>query len=258
MLLLIDQGNTRAKFQFRDERGVICYSFSLKNSDSATETQLTLLENVTRTVVASVANSENKSWLTSLLQTVNPNSVIDFAVTGKSFDLGFKVVTNSYSEVSQMGVDRWLAAIAAANLCHNENCVVVDLGSAITIELVGFNGSHEGGYIIPGLNMMLRSLFANTAQVKIPQFSQNQDLRPGTNTMSCVGSGILNAVVGIVNRSIAQLESINPGKATRIILTGGDAGFIEGSIRMAEKEEGLIFEGLYLWQQTTLKGRDIY
>lgn len=257
MLLLIDQGNTRAKFQLRDKKGAIAASFNLNNLEIPEARFSDNLKNISRIVVASVANTANKLWLTSFLQTFIPDVKIDFAVTGKSFDLVHKVVTNSYTEVSQMGIDRWLATIAAADYCRAENCVVVDLGSAITVELINANGAHEGGYIIPGMQMMLKSLFADTAQVKVPNLTAQQNLNPGKNTASCVSSGILNAVVGIIHRSVAQLVELSPNSPTRVLLTGGDVALIESNIDIAEKKENLVFDGLYLWQNSAINGRGV-
>ncbi|NNE38037.1 MAG: type III pantothenate kinase, partial [Gammaproteobacteria bacterium] len=55
-------------------------------------------------------------------------------------------VTNGYKYVDQLGVDRWMAIIAAWNIVQN-NVMVVDIGSAMTIDLVNKEGVHLGGYI---------------------------------------------------------------------------------------------------------------
>ena len=70
-------------------------------------------------------------------------------------------VTNAYPDVSQLGIDRWLALIAAWNKYHAPVCVA-GCGTAVTLDVVDGDGYHLGGLIFPGLRLMQQSLITHT------------------------------------------------------------------------------------------------
>jgi type III pantothenate kinase len=74
-------------------------------------------------------------------------------------------VSSAYDVPERLGVDRWLAMLAAYNSL-SEAVVVIDLGSAMTADGISKAGHHVGGYIAPGLRMMAQSLLARTDLVR--------------------------------------------------------------------------------------------
>lgn len=155
-------------------------------------------------------------------------------------------VTNSYRQPRRLGVDRWVAMIGAWAEVGSA-CLVVDAGTAVTIDALDTNGGHLGGQIIPGVSLMAGSLAARTSDIpNIQRRAAGQ--HSGTHmfastTAGAVGQGALNAVTGAVERA-ARAARRDYGDAT-IILTGGDASRILKSLDdEAIHRPHLVLEGL--------------
>lgn len=124
-----------------------------------------------------------------------------------------------YDDPSSMGVDRWLAVVAAYRQ-FGQACVVVDVGSAVTVDLVNNSGQHLGGYIVPGFSMMRQSLFQGTDKVKVVQIDST-DIGPGISTGEAVTHGGLLMVKAMVEQAAENLSDL--GEPVQIVVTGGDA-----------------------------------
>ncbi len=151
-------------------------------------------------------------------------------------------VRNSYADPSRMGVDRWLGMLAGYHQVGGEVCVV-DCGSAITIDFVGADGQHRGGYIVPGVRLMASSLLANTAQVIADQTVDGFDLTPGTHTSTAVFHGINFVFDALARRLLAQLEADYPGAA--LLITGGDGELFAHLAGRGEYCPDLVLDGLH-------------
>lgn len=130
-------------------------------------------------------------------------------------------IKNCYENVSRMGVDRWLAMVAAQEMTEKPFCVI-DVGTAITCDFV-VDGQHLGGWITPGYHLMQDALVKNTARVFAEEAKPSQ-LAPGTYTEECVSQGCLAAVNGVYLTAIAQLASERTDFA--IIIGGGDKNML--------------------------------
>ncbi|WP_373083852.1 type III pantothenate kinase [Zhongshania sp.] len=128
-------------------------------------------------------------------------------------------VRNSYGDPSRMGVDRWLAMVAAYVECEGA-CVVIDAGTALTIDVIDGGGAHLGGYIIPGVAMSARALAEYTGRVRFDG-ADKQSLAPGKDTESCVHHGKWLAQFGAVQAALAWSEGVL-GRS-EVFITGGDA-----------------------------------
>ncbi len=127
-------------------------------------------------------------------------------------------VKNSYKMPHQLGSDRWAALIAAWQL-KKAACVVVNAGTAITIDALTAEGVFMGGMILPGLYLMRASLAANTAGLE--QLSGTLTLFP-QNTGDAMISGAIQAISGAVvqmHSTLAGYEKTVP----HLLLTGGDS-----------------------------------
>jgi type III pantothenate kinase len=133
-------------------------------------------------------------------------------------------VTNGYTQPRRMGVDRWVAMVGAwAEL--RSACLVVDAGTAVTLDAIDDEGTHLGGQIIAGVATMAGALASATSD--IPSVKP-APARAGTdlgmfarNTAAAVREGAQNAVAGAVDRALRTLQS-NAYEPT-VVLTGGDA-----------------------------------
>lgn len=135
-------------------------------------------------------------------------------------------VCNAYPVPQALGVDRWLAILAAFNDCRTA-CCVLDAGSAATFDVVTESGQHLGGYIVPGLTMQKRSLLQGTA-MQLSRHDQWPDsLRPGTETDLAVHGGIVSMLVDWVQ---CEYQAANVDANRVLYLTGGDARYLSGHL----------------------------
>lgn len=128
---------------------------------------------------------------------------------------------NGYSNPQSLGVDRWYAMIAAHYL-SKKKFVVVDLGTALTFDVVNFNGLHEGGCIMPGLNSMLKLLVASTSAIS----PISRDLLSlddyGRTTQEGVLQGVYRSIKNFIDVEVDKIMQVQNNDAD-LYITGGDA-----------------------------------
>ena len=134
-------------------------------------------------------------------------------------------VTNAYLNPAQHGVDRWAALIAAKSLTDAGVCVI-DIGTAVTIDFMDDKGIHQGGKIMPGLNMMQKALLVDTADIIFDEM--NIDLidfkRAAEELATSTEEAVKNGAVALLR---AGLEDVclqadkRYGGNLSIFLTGG-------------------------------------
>jgi type III pantothenate kinase len=119
-----------------------------------------------------------------------------------------------------VGEDRLLNA-AAAYAVLKQTCIVVDAGTAVTIDLVDGEGTFHGGAIAPGARLMLSSLHQHTAQ--LPEVTLEKPLEPiGHNTVEAMRTAVYHGLRGMV-RELTEQYAENIGTYPLVIATGGDA-----------------------------------
>ncbi|HEX7030626.1 MAG TPA: type III pantothenate kinase, partial [Gammaproteobacteria bacterium] len=123
----------------------------------------------------------------------------------------------AYAEPARLGVDRWLAVVAAF-LDTGGPAIVFDCGTAITVDAVTASGEHLGGLIVPGIGLMRRALYGSTAG--IPDEGDAGDVGLlARDTRSAVSGGSLYAAVAFMQHVAAELRA-NLGAGTRVLVTG--------------------------------------
>ena len=230
--LLLDVGNTAIKWRLADkvgllERGGVAADIKALRED---------LRDVgwRQVAVSSVATDEFNAALCSALETFHATPVWRAAAEALCGDL-----INAYPTPQQLGVDRWLAMLAARAYSVESVCVI-DAGTAITIDLVTANGQHEGGYILPGADLMRKALTNETGRIRVSELAP-PSRQPGTDSMACVSAGIWCAALGGVQSVLADYPDYVP------LLTGGCAGALLDLGLNAEWHPDLVLEGLRLW-----------
>jgi type III pantothenate kinase len=242
--LLIDVGNSRLKWGVLDN-GQIRRTGHI-TQQAIQETGLaaltTKLPRHVDTVLAS--NVTGKSFATRLSGVIGMHCECDVHfVRSEKAACG---VTNSYRQPRHLGVDRWVAMIGAWGEVQAA-CVVVDAGTAVTIDVLDSGGRHLGGQILPGTLLMAQALASESNDVPAIE------LRPGalasgmrmfaTSTSRAVEQGVVNAVVGAVERAAWTLDE--HGHEATIVLTGGDASRILKSLDdEALHRPNLVLQGL--------------
>lgn len=143
----------------------------------------------------------------------------------------------------KVGIDRLLNAVAA-NLRRQDNvaAILVDAGSAVTVDYLDGAGVFRGGAIFPGLGLMAKSLHDYTAMLPVVPMD-DAVLPPGTSTIQAIKAGVFHAVVGGVERLIFEYQHRYP-TAFEIFLTGGDAQLLATRLH----------HPAHLWPEMTLEG----
>ena len=129
-------------------------------------------------------------------------------------------VRSGYHVATQLGVDRWLAMLAAAEIT-SEAFAVLDAGSAITLDLVSGSGDHLGGYITPGFNAMRESLRQGTARVRPGATDRHIHRGPGRSTRDGVNAGIAKMVGDYAVMEFSRFAGVHGDDAV-LFVTGGD------------------------------------
>nr|VFK15674.1 MAG: type III pantothenate kinase [Candidatus Kentron sp. LFY] len=157
-------------------------------------------------------------------------------------------VTCAYRDSDTFGSDRWVALIAAHQRFKGPVCVV-DCGTAITVDALAADGKHLGGLIVPGIELMRRTLSRGTGRIgKMPgvntMSAAAQNTWLGRSTQEGVMAGTMWAAVAFIDRVIVDLEAEFQKRMT-CILVGGDAQAIHPLLACkAICEPDLVLQGL--------------
>ncbi|MDR0954067.1 MAG: type III pantothenate kinase [Rikenellaceae bacterium] len=131
-------------------------------------------------------------------------------------------IRNGYATPKTLGRDRLAAAVGAAALHPGRASLVVDFGTAITIDLVSADGEFRGGNISPGASARFRALHEFTGRLPLGSLVEETELL-ATSSLSAIQSGVIGGIVFEIEGYIAKLsQEIDD---FRIIFTGGDGNF---------------------------------
>lgn len=234
MRLLIDAGNTRLKWQLWQQGGVVHQGACMFDGSEWLNELAFYSPQIEHVAVSTVVSEARRDLLVA-----NLGGISDVDVTFHWSEAKRGGLVNSYADFSRMGADRWHAMYAAWNQ-KPAAFAVIDAGSAITIDYVAGNGMHLGGYILPGKQMMLRSLRQDAARIGF-EVSDAPSGEPGTSTSECVHHGIVWLWEGVVRRLKADCQRHGLG---RILCTGGDAHALVGAGLPGEYHPDLVLSGL--------------
>jgi type III pantothenate kinase len=235
MILLLDIGNTRVKWRTLSARGIEDRGAGSKFDLAAMFADIGSRHQPQNVWVSSVADPEFEQSLQQQIEDLWQLKVW-FART-QATALGLQ---NSYDEPGLMGVDRWLAMLAAWKRELAAVCVV-DAGSALTIDFVGVSGEHLGGYILPGLDSMERALLRDTDRVRFGEAPRDQ-LELGRSTEAAVYNGLLLSQAGSVSLALQRTRG-----NFRLLFTGGNAEVLHHCLRLGgEVVDNLVLDGLFL------------
>ncbi len=240
MILEFDIGNTSLKWRLLDIDSAVVTRGSISSVGLLPEIQASVAS-ATRVRVSSVAADEVlgavQAWALSFLG-------LEVAVA--KTEAAFAGLVNSYAEPERMGVDRWLAMLAAY-VPRKQPVLVIDAGTALTLDFVDADGQHRGGYILPGRSLSQDALLRETSRVRFAEASVVLPL-PGCSTAEAVRNGALFALVAAAEAGIRQARSFWGGDFA-VVLTGGDGeamrdhlGAVSGEV--CEFIPDLVFNGL--------------
>lgn len=232
--LQLDAGNSGTKWRLLREGQVAARGIYRVEEIASREALLRCTAELRQIWVSSVAGSEAEQELSDML--CEQWSVTPWFARTVAECAGLR---NSYAEPGRMGVDRWLAMLGAWHRIGGKACVV-DVGSALTCDLISGDGQHEGGYIIPGPALMERALLMDTDRVRFAEDAAYQ-LTPGKSTAQAVRHGIALAQAGAMKLAIER-AGISGGQL--LFAGGGGKALMQWLDRGGRYLPDLVFEGL--------------
>ena len=216
-----------------------------------THTEIAAFESGKIKLLGKVATSElNESTLPSgkiLAASVVPKAAAKFTNREIEFVSAGNCRANIQfppEAIATIGADRVANCAALAYFCPLP-ALVVDCGTAITIEIVDADGRFSGGAIIPGRKLMRQALSQGTAQLPEIPLSEKIPQTPGTNTVSAMTYGIDSGLVSLLRGTLENIRKNIPVKNR--LITGGDAAFFAAGIpELQMAPESFSFYGILL------------
>jgi len=248
MLLVIDIGNTNITIGIY-ENDTLKITSRLSTNISITEDQyVTEIKEILRSnnikqkniydaIISSVVPEITGLITTSIKKLFNINPI----VVNETTNTGLKF--NNIDHPKTIGSDLIVGATAAKEMFPNENCLILDLGTSITLFVVTKTSEFLGGCIMPGVCTSLHALTNHTAL--LPNIGLDESCNIiGTNTIDCMRSGFVygfaSMIDGMCQKIIDELQ-----EPARIIATGGEAKFIiPHCTKKIILNENLLLEGL--------------
>lgn len=228
MIVGVDAGNTRIKWMSIDG----LYS-DTANTPNQLVQQLQDL-GVQRLVVSSVCGLDTDALLATLSSAslgVEP----EFYYTEPQY----QNMVCAYENYQAMGGDRWLAIIGAWQR-YRQAVLVIDIGTAITIDLVAEAGVHQGGYIAPGFHRLVDAINTGTQLINVEPMSELPISTLGKSTAQCLSLGCGEMLAAFINQTVATYKNALP------VYTGGGYDLIRNHlVNKGVHHQSLVFDGLF-------------
>jgi type III pantothenate kinase len=242
MKLLLDIGNSSVNWAIEEQEQFVStgdFAYDKNDFEKSLQENLSLTITPSAVLVSNVAGFEvfrslnnwtKRKWHLKSWQPVVTSS--------------FNELRNSYSDIQQMGLDRWLAMIAVWENKHSALCLV-SCGTALTIDLINADGKHLGGYIIPGIELMQLALVSKTEQINVP-IEYQATLDYANNTQMATNNGAFLATVAAIEHVVNKFSE-ESGSIPHCIISGGMAEMVMSLLNPAFKyEPNLVLSGLLI------------
>ncbi|MEG1700725.1 MAG: type III pantothenate kinase [Alistipes sp.] len=218
MNLIVDRGNSLVKLAVMDAGNIVTQR-CVEQLDASLLDALTADYPITQAIVASTCG--NSDELLALLR-ARVHRVVEFTPQTPV------PIHNAYRSPETLGCDRLAAAVGATVLYPGRNVLIVDFGTAVTIDLVSADNTFRGGCISPGMQLRFRALHDFTAALPLCAASQSEELL-GLTTRAAIEQGVMNSLTfeieGYITRMVDEIDDLC------VIFTGGDAKFFVKRIK---------------------------
>jgi type III pantothenate kinase len=234
--ILIDIGNTSLKWALYIDHKISYQQSIVHHSVSVQEALSKCWENINhpdRMIIACVATENLVTQVEILAKQHWPRVEVIIAQTqGEAY--GVKI---AYTKAEKLGVDRWLYLLASRHFYRLPVCII-GCGTAVTVDVLGADGIHQGGMIAPGLQLMKQSLSQSTH--RLPYDTQQFSIGLANDTEAAIYNGTVFSIVGLIKHVL----SLVPDK-TELLLTGGDAEVIGEQLALPfQIQSNLVLMGL--------------
>ncbi|WP_146344780.1 type III pantothenate kinase [Falsiphaeobacter marinintestinus] len=246
MLLAIDCGNTNTVFSIWDGEKFLCTLRTSTHHARTADAYFTWFTTL-------IKHYEIQADITDvIISSTVPRVVFNLRVFADRFFNCRPLVVGKpecalphqprVDEGTQVGPDR-LVNTAGAFDRHGGDLIVVDFGTATTFDVVDFDGSYIGGVIAPGVNLSLEALHMAAAALPHVDISKPQKVI-GTNTVTCMQSGVFWGYVGLVKEICSRIQGERE-RPMRIVSTGGLAPLFQQTEDLFDVfEDDLTMHGL--------------
>ena len=240
MRLLLDLGNTRLKWAIVSAhtwlaRGAVAWEEDVAAVLAAAWRQQARPQQI---FGASVVDTAREAQIERVVMEVFARPVAWVRTPAEA--CGVRI---AYAEPQRLGVDRFLAMVAA-HAAGASPCVLAGIGTALTLDALTADGRHLGGLIAPGPLLMQQALYGATVRVKPYQPGTIRDI--ADNTADAVVSGCWQAVAALIERFATKLAA--PSDGIRLLLDGGDAASLLPLLGVpAELAPDSVLRGLNVW-----------
>ncbi len=240
MFLLIDAGNTRIKWALvAPDAAPGAWLQQGVAEHNALPAGLISQHAVRAVWIANVAGASVRAYLQEVLQAALPGVPLHWFAASS----GACGVENGYREPTQLGCDRFAAAIGARRLFPGQALLVANCGTATTLDAISAAGRFVGGMILPGLGTMAASLNRQTAQLPPVQYSQPGVLHLADNTEQAIISGCIAAQIGAIEQGLRLMRGHSP--QVLCILSGGAAQVLSAALSEPHRvQDYLVLHGL--------------
>jgi type III pantothenate kinase len=246
MLLAIDIGNTNIVLGlYQDKQLITHWRLATQAERTADEYGVILTQLVAyagfgaETIGAIAVSCVVPPMLTTAQELAQKFFKLEPLIVGPGIKTGMPIL---YESPKDVGADRIVNGIAAYEKYH-DSCIIVDFGTATTIDLISKKGEYIGGAIAPGLSISLEALVQRASKLPRIEVVKPKEV-VGRNTVSSIQAGIFFGYVGLVDGIVRRIEKENGVKA-KVVATGGLAPLVASECdTISEVDEFLTLDGL--------------
>ncbi|MCO5112922.1 MAG: type III pantothenate kinase [Bdellovibrionaceae bacterium] len=250
MMLCLDVGNTQIYGGVYNQEGEIKHRFRMTTSAVKTSDEIGIflkavleqngvedISQIKRVGVCSVVPQQDHSMKNAILKY--------FKVQPFFLEAGVKTGIKLKSpNPKEVGADRIASAIAGSHNFENKNLVIVDFGTAITVDVINSDKDYLGGVILAGVRLSVEALGLKTAKLPIVQV-QKPERTVGRTTVECIQSGIFYGTVGSIKEIVSRIKTeAFAGQDSMVIATGGFAGLFKDEKLFDLEAPDLVLDGL--------------
>jgi type III pantothenate kinase len=243
--LLIDAGNSRVKWRLlKAGRAGRVQAMAWSEANAARVARRIMRSGgaAARTMVCSVVSVSRERALRSAARAARLPPPLFIRSARRAAG-----VRNGYLDTWRLGADRWVAMIGARALLPARALCIVDIGTAMTIDLVDAAGRHRGGLLVPGPTLMVEALLQHTAGIRRRAGRQARTASRAVFAHSTQGglqSGSELAAAALIEYALREAAALL-GRRPRLLLAGGGAARIASRLKAkAIRVDDLVLRGL--------------
>jgi type III pantothenate kinase len=245
--LLIDAGNTRLKWAtLRGARLGRAQALDWNARSMDRVARAVMRTNAERVLICSVAGASFERTLRRAARLAGKRAPQFVRSTRRAAG-----VRNGYLDTWRLGADRWVAMLGARALHPTRPLCVVDVGTALTIDLMDSLGRHRGGLIVPGPTLMVDALLNDTAGIRVRagrnvRVSRRAGALFGRSTRAGLLGGSTMACAALIERALTEARRELQARPL-LLLSGGGAAQVAPLLSVPHRRvDGLVLHGLAL------------